>query len=79
MLYPKQRLHTVLRRIQTDESWENSASFHATYQPGSMLAGLGEEEGGGVGDVDRILEGEGITMVEEGTIEYDDEMVGTNT
>ena len=71
MLYPKTRMRSALRRIMTDESWENSASFHATYQPGSTLQGLGEEEEGGweVGDVDRILDGEGITLVEVDSIE----------
>ena len=76
MLYPKQRLRTALRRIQTDESWDNTASFHATYRPNSTLDGLGGEcLACGVGDVDTILSEEDITLVEEDTIEYEDEAV----
>jgi len=76
VLYPKQRLRTALRRIQTNESWDNTASFHATYRPSSVLEGLGEVSdvaGNGADDVDRMLGEEDVTLVEEDTIEYEEE------
>ena len=46
-LYPKQPHKERLKRLKSDEKWEGTASFYASYRPSSAIAHLVNTEGAG--------------------------------
>lgn len=44
-LYPKQQHKERLKRLKSDEKWEGTASFYASYRPSSAIAHLVNTDG----------------------------------
>lgn len=46
-LYPKQAHKERLKRLKSDEKWDGTESFYASYRPSSAIEHLVTKEGGG--------------------------------
>lgn len=74
-LYPKEKPKERLKRLKSNEKWEGTASFYASYRPPSTIAHLVDDTKDGVGGVGRKGTGYVAPANKENALDKDKEQL----